>query len=136
MHTTDYYNTFIEVAGDCPVTIAGIPSQKGTEKTAANIEYEMIKNHPYQYTSDEVLFQVYAAKNNIPESAWNVEKQKFFSKGQACLRSSPLAKRYGWGIHYNAEGKVALYAVESEEYRRLLQDGKLKIIKAMRMKRG
>jgi hypothetical protein len=26
---------------------------------------------------------------------------------------SALAKRYGWGIHNNAEGKLALIAVES-----------------------
>jgi hypothetical protein len=28
---------------------------------------------------------------------------------------SPLAKHYGWDVHHNAEGKVALYAAESDE---------------------
>ena len=136
MHTTNYNNAFIAIADDCPVTVAEIPPQKGTGKTVANIEYEMIKNHPYQYTSDEVLFQVYATKNNVSKADWNLEKQKFFSKGQPCLRSSPLTKRYGWGVHFNADGKIALYAVESDEYRVFFQDKTLKIVKAMRSKRA
>jgi len=134
MHTTNYYNTFIAVADDCPVTVAEIPPQK-TEKTAANIAFEMINNHPYQYTSDEVLFEIYVLKNNVLESNIEVEKQKYFSKEQACFRSSPLTKRYGWGVHHNAEGKMALYAVESVEYEKFLQDKRLKIVKAMRSKR-
>jgi hypothetical protein len=134
MNSTNYFNTFIEIADDCPVTIAEIPPQKA-EKTAMNLAFDMIKNHPYQFTCDEVLFQVFAVKNKISETDWNTEKQKFFSKGQACFRSSPLAKRYGWGIHCNAEGKIALYAVESAEYKNLSQDDNLKIIKAIRSKR-
>ncbi|MGN7760701.1 DUF6157 family protein [Paenibacillus sp. 22594] len=27
-----------------------------------------------------------------------------------------MPKRYGWGIHYNREGKIALYGKESPEY--------------------
>jgi len=131
MHSTNYFNSFIAVADDCSVSVAEVPPQK-KEKTVAAIEYEMIKNHPYQYTSDEVLFQVYVVKNNISDSNWNTEKEIFFSKGQACLRTSPLTKRYGWGIHYNAEGKIALYAVESTEYSNLSQNENLKVIKAMK----
>jgi hypothetical protein len=44
------------------------------------------------------------------------------SKGHPHLHVSPLAKRYGWGIHNNAEGKIALIAVESPEYAQLLND--------------
>lgn len=64
------------------------------------------------------------------------EKTKFFSKGQACFRASPLTKRYGWGVHSNAEGKIALYAVGSEEYQKLSEDQALKHLKAMRSKRA
>ena len=131
MHSTNYFNSFIEVADDCQVSVAEVPPQK-KEKTVAAIEYEMIKNHPYQYTSDEVLFQVYVVKNNISDSNRNTEKEIFFSKGQACLRTSPLTKRYGWGIHYDADGKIALYAMESIEYSNLSQNENLKVIKAMK----
>jgi hypothetical protein len=135
MHTTNYYNTFIEVAEDCPATIATVPPQKGEGKTAAGIQFALINAKAYQYTSDDVLFQVHAAKNKISSKDFPSERERFFSKGQPCFRASPLAKRYGWGIHSNEEGKIALYAVESDEYRKLAADKSLKHTKAMRTKR-
>lgn len=133
MKTTNYTNTFIEVAEDCSAKSAEIPPLKGSEKTAANIQFEMISENPYRYTSDDVLFTVYATKNNI--SKRELDKEKFFSKGQACFRSSPLTKRYGWGVHNDAEGKIAIYALESTEYKKLSKDKNLKHVKAMRSKR-
>jgi hypothetical protein len=58
-------------------------------------------------------------KNDISKKEFEKEKEKFFSVGQACLRSSPLPKRYGWGVHSNSEGKIAIYAMESNEYKKL-----------------
>ncbi|QCR22682.1 DUF6157 family protein [Pontibacter sp. SGAir0037] len=136
MKTTNYYNTFIQVAEDCPVQAAEMPPQKKEDKTVATLQFEMIYNNPYAYTSDDVLFGVYAAKNKISSLALEEEREKYFSKGQACFRSSPLGKRYGWGIHSNAEGKVAIYAIDSDEYKKLSEDISLKNIKAMRSKRA
>jgi predicted DNA-binding transcriptional regulator YafY len=59
-----------------------------------------------------------------------------FCKGQACLRASALTKRYGWGTHHDGEGKVALYAVESEAYKQYSEDAALKHTKGMRSKRA
>lgn len=134
MHTTNYFNAFIEVAEDCPATIAEIPPQKG-EKTATNIAFEMVKDNPYKHTSDEVLFHIYALKNGIAAKDMDAERKLFFSKGQPCFRASPLGKRYGWGVHSNSEGKIAIYAVESDEYKRLVADKTLEKTKAMRSKR-
>lgn len=136
MHTTNYFNTFIAVAEDCPVTTAAIPPDKGGTKTVAGWQFDIIYNNPYQFTSDDVLFKIHALRNNIAAKDMAKERENFFSKGQACLRSSPLGKRYGWGIHCNEEGKVALYAMESEEYKKLVKDKKLAQKKAMRSKRG
>lgn len=135
VHTTNYENTFIEVAEDCPVTSGEIPKQKGDAKTIANIEFEMISQNPYKYSSDDVLFQVFADKNDLTKSEYNEAREKFFSKGQACLRASPLTKRYGWGIHNNENGKIALFGMETEEYQKLSKDKNLKIVKAMRSSR-
>ena len=136
MKSTNYYSTFIEVAEDCPVSAAEVPPVKGTDKTVANLQFDMLRNSPYQYTSDDVLFHTYATKNNVAADELAAEREKFFSKGQACFRASPLTKRYGWGIHANQEGKIALYAVGSEKYGQLAADEGLKVVKAMRSKRG
>lgn len=136
MKTTNYYNTFIEVSEDCPVKTAEVPPQKGDSKTAATLQFEMIAEHPYTFTSDDVLFEVFAEKNKISSKNRQAEREKFFSKGQACFRASPLAKRYGWGVHFDSEGKMAIYGVGSKEYQKFLKDKSLTHLKAMRGKRG
>ncbi len=135
IHTTNYQNTFIEVAEDCPTTNGEAPQQKGDKKTVANIEFDIISKNPYKYSSDDVLFQVFAEKNDLTKSEFLQAKEKFFSKGQACFRASPLTKRYGWGIHNDENGKIALYGMETAEFQRLSKDKNLKVVKAMRTSR-
>ncbi|WP_262248085.1 DUF6157 family protein [Parapedobacter soli] len=133
-HTTNYYNTFIEVAEDTK-TAAGTQPPSKAKPTVAEMQYDLIANHPYQYTSDDVLFQVYADRNGLIEAEYGQARAQFFSKGQACLRASPLTKTYGFGIHCDGEGKVALYGMETEAYQKISADPKVKKVKAMRSSR-
>jgi hypothetical protein len=135
MHTTNYFNTFIQVAEDCPVDEAEIPTEKGLQKSIAVLQFEMVEQHPYRYTSDEVLFEVHASRKGITSNK-TTERELYFSKGQPCFRASPLTKRYGWGVHFDAEGKMAIYPQGSPEYRRFSQDQSLKQLKAMRSKKA
>lgn len=132
IHTSNYHNTFIEVAEDCPSTTGEIPPLKGDNKTIANIQFEMISKNPYKYSSDDVLFQVFADRNDLTKSEYDKARQQFFSKGQACLRASPLTKRYGWGIHNDENGKIAVYGMETPEYKQHSNNENLKVLKAMR----
>lgn len=132
----NYYDTFIQVAEDCPVSEAIVPKAKGESRTIPVIQYEMLSNHPYRFTQEDVLFEVFAERNQISEQERAAAREKFFSKGQPCLRTSSLGKRYGWGVHHDAQGKVAIYAVESEEYVKLMNDRDLAQCKAMRSKRA
>lgn len=109
----NYYDTLIEIADHCPATKAEVPQAKGGKKTKAVLEYEMIANHPYIYTGEDLAFEIYAVLHHIPKAMWPQERQTFLSKGHPHLRVSALPKRYGWGIHNNAEGKTALIAVGS-----------------------
>jgi len=63
IHTTNYINTFIEIADDCPTTIGEIPPTKAGVKTVANIQFDMVFKNPYKYSSDDILFQVFARAN-------------------------------------------------------------------------
>jgi hypothetical protein len=135
IHTTNYADTFIAIADDSPATQGEIPPVKGDTRTVANIQYDMISKHPYKYTSDDVLFLVYAERNDLTKSEFAKAREQFFSKGQPCLRASPLTKRYGWGVHCNKDGKVALVGCETKEYKKLLADKILSIVKAMKSKR-
>ena len=128
----NYYDTLIEVADDSPATEARVPEARGGKKTKALIEYELLAGHAYTYTEEDIAFEVYAVVHDIPAALRPTERKKFLSKGHPHLRVSPLAKRYGWGIYNNAEGKIALVAVESPEYRQLLNDPRTTKIKAFR----
>ena len=136
MHSTNYFNSFIEIAEDCPTTTGEMPPIKGDKKSVANLQFEMIYNHPYEYTSDDILFTVHATRNQIAEAELSQQRQLFFSKGQPCFRASPLTKSYGWGVHSNQEGKIALYSAGSEEYQRFVDDDSMPKKKAMRSKRA
>ena len=74
-------------------------------------------------------------KNELSKKEFEKEREKFFSVGQACLRSSPLAKRSSWEVHGNSEGKIAIYAMESDEYKKLAKNRNLTHVKAIRSKR-
>ena len=131
-----YYNTFIEVAEDCPVSQAEIPQAKGEKKTKAVIEYELIAKNPYKYSGDDIAFLAHALHREIPKEYWAEERIKFFSQGQPCLRASALGKRYGWGTYHNEDGKVALIPLESKEYNQFANAAGLKHLKAMRSKKA
>lgn len=92
IHTTNYFNTFIEIADDCPISNGEIPPLKAENRTVANIQFDLVSQNPYKFTSDDVLFQVYADKNDLINSEYEAARIQFFSKGQPCFRASPLTK--------------------------------------------
>ena len=130
-----YFNTFIQVATDCPAKEATIPKAKPGSKSIAELEYEMISQHPYEYTQSEVQFAVHLAHKSIPKEGEPAARKAYFSVPHACLRASALAKRYGWGFHFDDKGRVALVAVESPRYRELSQDPSIEQTNGMRSKR-
>jgi hypothetical protein len=135
VHTTNYVDTFIEVADDAPLGHGEEPPTKA-DPTIAQLHYELIAANPYTLTSDDVVFETYARRAGVSEEEREAARATFFAKGQPCLRSSPLGKRYGWGVHSDAEGRVALYPRESAEYARLAADPALAHTKAMRSRRA
>lgn len=132
VHTTNYTNTFIQIADDCPAISGEIPPTNGDVKTVANIQFEILSKHPYKFTSDDIMFQVFADRNDLTKSEYKEAKEQFFSKGQPCFRASSLTKRYGWGVHYNKDGKMAIYGAGSAEYKKIAKDKTVKIFKAMK----
>jgi hypothetical protein len=113
MGTTNYIETFIRVAEDCPVEAAEEPPRGKTPPSVAALQYLLLAEHPYELTSDDVLFEVHATRNEIPIAEREPAREEFFAKDRACLRSSALAKRYGWGLHHDVEGHVALVPLGS-----------------------
>jgi hypothetical protein len=132
IHTTNFFDTFIEVAEDTKVNCGTKPPSKSGKKTIAEMQYELLVNYPYKFTSDDIFFQVFADRNELAKSEYKQARELFFSKGQPCFRASPLTKNYGFGIHSDSNGKVALYGMETDEYQLFLDAANIKKVKAMR----
>lgn len=101
----------IAVADDSTATIGTVPTRKPDNPSVASRTFEMIWRHPYRYTSGDVIFAVFAERHGIPEEERAAAREEFYSRGQPCLRSSDLGKRYGWGIHADGAGRIALVGV-------------------------
>ncbi|MGO1816764.1 MAG: DUF6157 family protein, partial [Sphingobacterium sp.] len=102
-YTTNYFDTFIEVADDSKAECGTKPPTK-EKKTVAEIQYKLITKNPYKFTSDDILFQVFAERNDLAQTEYIQAREHFFSKGQPCLRTSPLTKSYGFGVHFDHNG--------------------------------
>ena len=133
MHTTNYRNTLITVSPDTSADQAHIPDRSGT---IAALQYALLIAQPYAMTSDDLIFEVHAIRSGIDEAKRQEARTQFFSRGQACLRSSPLVKQFGWGIHHDDCGRIALVAVESPEYEALLERRDVAVVPGMRSKRA
>jgi len=107
--------------------------QKGTQKLWQIFSFEMVSKNPYKLTSDDILFQVFADRNDLTKSEYKETREKFFSKGQPCFRASPLTNCYGWGVHNDKDGKMAIFGAESSEYKKLSKDKTLKVVKTMKL---
>ena len=124
MTTTNLPNTFISVSDDCPVFMAEIPPKR-EPSTIPQIEYEMLIDNPYKYTSDDVLYIANGERRGM-------SRDSYFARIQPDFRLSPLVKRYGWGVHIDENGKIALYALESGEYEMFASDTSLRQLKGNR----
>lgn len=134
IHTTNYTNTFICVTEDCKKMESEVPPLKlDKPKSIARMQFEMITENPFQFTSDDIIFQIHCERKGISQT--DEERKSFFSKGQPCFRSSPLAKTYGWGFHYDEQSRVALVAMNDEKYEILSNSPELAVLKAMRSSR-
>ena len=132
IHSTNYYNTLITVAEDCKTLKGEIPPLKIDKLTVANMQFDRLMKEPAKVNSDDLIFDIHAKRKDLLEEELAEERGKFYSKGQACLRTSPLAKSYGWGIYYDAEGKIRLIDSATDEYQKMLKDDSIKKLPAMR----
>ena len=134
-----YTNTFIAVAEDCRATTGEVPPERGGAPTVAGVQHAMLAAAPGRWTQEDVLIaSAPGVRGRTDLGAAELErlKEEYFAEPRACLRASPLGKTYGWGLHYDAEGRITLHAVGSPSYDRLAADPGLSQLRAMRSKRG
>lgn len=135
-------NTIVLAAPDCPAVTGLIPPLRGGEPTIASLQHEILISKPYKLTLEDLMLAVHLRREGLSASeAKLLEKEiheKLFGKPYPCMRASPLPKKFGWGVHHNAKGKMSIFAVDSDEYRQF-SEGRhpnVTLVYAMRSKRA
>ena len=131
MHSTNYFNTLICPAEDCK-SIAKVPTKPGS---VAALQYDTLARQPYSLTSDDLLSMVAATRKGVDNAGLAAFREAFFSKGQPCLRASPLTKTHGWAVHADDDSRIALISPQNPEFEDLMRDDRVKKVYAMRNKR-
>ncbi len=130
-----YTNTFITIADDCPATAPQNPARGKDKLTRAEIEYNLLIAEPYTYDHLDFTYLVHT-RHKQQTGDTPLARDEFHAKGQPCMRASALVKRYGFGAHYDANGRIAIYGVDSDEYAAICDDDGVKLLKGMRNKRA
>lgn len=96
-------DTFIQVAADCPVGAATVPTSTRVPTPAHLIEYELLAQHPYRFTQAELVFEVHVRRLGLNKAAiaerGDEIRAELFARPRAGMRASVLPKKYGWGVH-------------------------------------
>jgi hypothetical protein len=135
-------DTFVLVAPDCPVSAAVVPVTKGANPTVAVIQYDLLTARPYALTLEDLIFQTHVRRAGLTRTEAKARaaeiRAALFAKPHACMRASPLPKKYGWGVHHDGRGRIALYGVEWEEYLRFASGAiaGVEVVAALRSKRA
>jgi len=133
MHTTNYIRTLILPSPDSPAAEAVVPHKPGS---IAALQFERLSAEPHGVTSDDLLFGIHADRRGISDEDRVEERAVFFSKGQACLRASPLVKTHGWALHHDEAGRVALVDPAGADFRALMADEGVTKLTGMRSRRS
>jgi len=132
----NYTSTFIRIASDSHATTAEVPTTRRERKPIHLIQYELITENTYKYTQEDLLWITHTVHKSIPPSEATASARTiFFAKGQPCLRSSPLAKKFGWGFHFDGDGHIALVPTGTAKYNQLAAKKDLLQLAAMRSRR-
>lgn len=134
-------DTFVLAASDCPVSCGTAPVPRGAAPTVAVLQHELLSARPYALTLEDLMFAVHVRREGLSKadakSRAAAIRAVLFGKPYPCMRASPLPKKYGWGVHHDSSGRIALYGAETPEYRRLaLGAGGVEVVAAMRSKRA
>ena len=115
-------NTFVLVAPDCKATTGTVPTPRGEKPTVAVLQYELLTAQPYALTLEDLIFETHVRRAGLSQEEAKAKakaiRKELFAKPHACMRASQLTKQYGWGVHHDDQGRMALYGMESADYQR------------------
>ena len=131
----DLRNTFIRIAPDCPESAGIEPPVRGGKKPVHLIHLELLRAKPYKLGHEDLIVEGELRREPPGVESKAEIRERLRQKPIPCLRTSALGKRYGWGIHFDEKGKIAVYPAGSAEYRKFAEDPGIEQTVAMRSSR-
>lgn len=131
-----FRNTFIRIAADCPESTGIEPPSRGGKKPVHLIQLELLLGRPHHFTHESLVVESELLREPPTGESPAEVLTRIRSKPLPCLRCSPLAKRYGWGFHFDGDGKIAVHPSGSKAYQKLAADSHLDQVPAMRSKKA
>src|SRR5699024_2673658 len=111
----------ITVSPDSTVSAAMEPPARGQKRTVPQLQFELLRDRPYRLDYGDLLFEVHVRHKELPAADLAANgpaiRDELLGKSHPCMRSSQLVKRYGWGVHFDADGRMALIGLGTDEYR-------------------
>ncbi len=140
MPTDPTVRRIVLVAEDSPAAAPTPPPARRATPTAAEVQYALLAAEPFRWTENEVLFESWWRRQDRAATASAEEKEQaraaFLATPRPCLRASPLPQRYGWGLVFDEDDRVALCPVDSPQYRALAAgEGGVQVQKSFRRSR-
>ena len=141
MKDMGYRDTFIRIAGDCPTAVGVVPAARGDRRSIHVLQYELLAARPYRLTHADLRFEVHVLHKAVPAAEVEARAAEIraglLATPHPCLRASLLPKKYGWGVHYDQHGRIALFGAESDVYRRFTRPGAVGLlVSAIRSRRA
>jgi hypothetical protein len=131
-----FRDTFVHIAADCPESSGIEPPCRGGKKPVHLIQLELLLGRPHHFTHETLVVESELLREPPTGETRAEILSRIRAKPLPCLRCSPLAKRYGWGFHFDGEGKIAVHPAGSASYGKLAADRNLDQVAAMRTKKA
>ena len=113
----------ILIATKCSMKRGTKPVSNREQPTIAMHQYDVLTEMPYQLTYKQLKEEVHRTRRGKEFTDEQLETYM--------MKRSELCKIYGWGVHEDKNGKLALVGCETKEYRRLLRKPGVQRVKAL-----
>jgi hypothetical protein len=119
-------NTLIMPSDDCDTPVAVVPAGKNKKNPIPVDWYQNLIKCPHKYTEREFRELVY----------FTIRGDMTNKIDEYDSRRSLLCRKYGWGIHFDGSGRMALLGRESKEFKTLSADPLVTKVRAFNAKRA
>jgi hypothetical protein len=117
-----FRDTFVRIAADCPEASGIEPPCRCGKKPVHLIQFELLLGQPHHFTHESPVVESELLREPPTGETRAEVLGRIRAKPLPYLRCSPLAKRYGWGFHFDGEGKIGIHPAGSGSYRKLAAD--------------